>query len=153
MPGAIEREFELGWVERAGRLAQEAGEPAAPCGSTCHWLYKSITMDAGGRIIPCCASPRSDADLVFSKFDGGAASGLFNSEKYRMSRLFFADPDAYQIERGARRFDRNPYCVTCEWTKRRQTIDNTQIRRYFNDLKAGAGKLFNTGSLEILSSW
>jgi hypothetical protein len=148
----IEREFEAGWLERAASLAPEGGELAPPSGSTCQWLYKNITMDAGGRIFPCCASPRPDADLVFSKFDG-AASELFNSGKYRLSRLFFKDPKAYWLARDPSGLDRDRYCVICEWNKTATNTGSAQIRDYFKYLKTTGGSLFNSKSLEILSSW
>ena len=58
--------------------------------SSCKWLYRSITLDASGRIFPCCAAPRPDMDLVFSQFEPGGTAEVYNSEKYQLARLAFA---------------------------------------------------------------
>ena len=31
---------------------------------TCSWLYKNMSVDANGRVFPCCSAPRPDADLM-----------------------------------------------------------------------------------------
>ena len=144
----IDREFETSLVEKAICDCKESRERTSA--STCHWLYKSMTMDAGGRIFPCCAAPAPDKDLIFSRVDVGATSEPFNSDKHRMARLFFADPRAYRLERDARHLDRDPYCVNCEWNKTVVNTDSAQISHY---LKAAAGDRFNAASIEILSSW
>jgi sulfatase maturation enzyme AslB (radical SAM superfamily) len=142
----IEQEFEVRWSERAADVVEEA----ARSGSTCHWLYKSMTMDAGGRIFPCCGAPTPDKDLIFANFAGKTASELFNSEKHRLARLFFRDPKAYQEEREAGNLDRDPHCVDCEWNKTTANTDRTQIRNY---LRAAGADLFTSASVNILSSW
>ena len=144
----IDREFESRLAEKATDDPQECR--AKTSASTCHWLYKSMTMDAGGRIFPCCAAPAPDTDLIFSKFDVGAPSEPFNSDKHRLARLFFADPDAYRLERAAGHLDRDPYCVNCEWNKTAVNTDRAQIKQY---LKDAAGDRFNDASLDILASW
>ena len=82
---------------------------------TCHYLYKNIVMDAKGRIMPCCAAPRPDADLVFGSAQSGA--DVFNSEKYRLARLSFADPELYQIEQASTGLSKGPHCAKCEWNQ------------------------------------
>jgi MoaA/NifB/PqqE/SkfB family radical SAM enzyme len=143
----IEREFEVRWSEKARGMALE---DVAQSGATCHWLYKSMTMDSGGRIFPCCGAPTRDRDLVFANFDGKDAPALFNSEKYQLARLFFADSKAYRAERDAGSLDRDPYCVDCEWNKTTVNTDRTQIRNYLN---AAGGNVFTVASVNILSSW
>ena len=143
----IEREFDAPWPAVAnGR----EGDHAPSSGSTCHWLYKSITMDSGGRIFPCCAAPRPDMDLIFSRFDDAQITEPFNSEKHRLARMFFADSQAYKAERGALRLDRDPHCVNCEWNKETANTGSAQIQQY---LKAAGGGLFHPESLALLSSW
>ena len=148
--GAIEREFEMRWSDRLGSGLEEDGHTAAQPGSTCQWLYKSVTVDAGGRIFPCCAPPRPDIDLHFANSDGPLAAEPYNSDKYRLSRLFFADPDRYRRERESLALARDPHCVNCEWNKDAINTDGKQVRQY---LKAVGGGLFNPGSVEILSDW
>jgi MoaA/NifB/PqqE/SkfB family radical SAM enzyme len=144
----IEREFDASFLERAGSDSETSR--GGTSGSTCHWLYKVMTMEAGGRIFPCCAAPAPDRDLVFSNFDGGAGADPFNSPKHRLARLFFADAEEYRRERDARGLDREPYCVNCEWNKTTVNIDRVQIRQY---LRAGGGDRFNAASLEMLCDW
>ncbi len=144
---AIEREFALGWFER---LSDAGWEEAPQPGPACQWLYKSITVDGGGRVFPCCAPPRPDIDLVFGQFNGAGDAGLFNSEKYRLARLAFVDADRYRTRLAASGLAREPHCVKCEWNQDTVNTDGRQVRQY---LKAAGGKLFNEGSAQILSSW
>ena len=139
---AIDREFDTRW---AGM-----GEPEEPSqvSSTCHWLYKSISMDSNGKIFPCCGAPRPDVDLIFDVFDGSPAADPFNSEKYRLARLSFSDPESYQAE--STRLGKNPHCENCEWDKDNVPTDSAQIRQYF---KSAGGDLFSPQSLGILSTW
>ena len=133
----IEREFDREWQPvRSGTPQQE--------GITCQWLYRSMTLDAGGRIFPCCAAPRPDLDLVFASFDGEEEA--FNSQKYRLARLGFVDGPAYEAQRGVL----DPHCAKCVWNKDSVNTDAAQIRQY---LKAAGGSLFNADSLSILSAW
>ena len=133
----IEREFEREWRPVGN------GSPKQD-GITCQWLYRSITLDAGGRVFPCCAAPRPDLDLVFASFDG--EGDPFNSEKYRLARLGFVDGPAYEAQRGAL----DPHCAKCVWNKETVNTDAAQIRQY---LKAAGGGVFNSESLGILSAW
>jgi MoaA/NifB/PqqE/SkfB family radical SAM enzyme len=139
----IEREFESGWLEK---LVGQPQEERGSAGHTCHWLYKSMTMDAGGKILPCCAAPGSGRDLVFSSFDTGAVKDPFNSDKYRLARLYFADKEAYL--RTERR--QEPYCVNCTWNQTRTDIGSAQVENY---LKAAGSALFSAKSIRMLSSW
>lgn len=54
----IAREFDTPWEQRLeGTASESLYEPVAPSEHTCKWLYTSLTMDATGRIIPCCSAP------------------------------------------------------------------------------------------------
>jgi sulfatase maturation enzyme AslB (radical SAM superfamily) len=147
---AIEREYAVRWMDRQTDNSGGRWMAAPNRGPTCQWLYKSITLDGGGRIFPCCAPPRPDIDLVFAQFDGNAGSAIFNSEKYRLARLALADPAAYQTELTLHPRERNPHCAKCEWNKDTVNTDGRQVRQY---LRAAGGTLFNEGSMKILSSW
>src|ERR1035438_2587703 len=48
---------------------------------TCHWLYKTMVMDANGRILPCCAAPNPAGELVFSTLTHARPDDCFNSER------------------------------------------------------------------------
>jgi MoaA/NifB/PqqE/SkfB family radical SAM enzyme len=148
---ALEHEFDQRWTDKAAaRCAPGLAPERAPGpGQTCEFLYKSITMDAGGRIFPCCCSPTPNRDLTFAQFDIGSSGDEFNSDKHQRSRLAFVDPKAYRLDRDTRGFDRDPYCVKCEWDK---TADpnSKQIRNYF---QAAGPDLIGDRNLEVLSNW
>src|SRR5205807_10668264 len=73
---AFEHEFEAPWSGAAERLSADPVS-TVPATAGCPWLYKNIVMDANGRILPCCASPAPDKELVFSQFDDVDAGDLF----------------------------------------------------------------------------
>jgi MoaA/NifB/PqqE/SkfB family radical SAM enzyme len=146
---AIEREFSQSWAGQLMGSAQEDSGSAARPPTTCEWLYKSITMDAGGKVFPCCCAPTANADLLFSKVEEQTSADVFNSDKQQLARLSFADPQAYDAQREAGGFGRGPYCARCEWSK---TADpgSDQLRQYFNSTVRG---LWNNESLNLLSGW
>jgi MoaA/NifB/PqqE/SkfB family radical SAM enzyme len=137
---SIERDFERKWSEDA------KADTVSRSGESCEWLYKSITMDAGARIFPCCCAPTSRKDLHFSTFDRAAPGDSFNSEKHKLARLFFLDPARYREEYGSSRPEANPYCVRCEWDKSADP-NPAQIRNYF---RASAPGLFDARTLDLL---
>ena len=145
---AIEREFEAGWVERLAHQPKEDCEPVAASEHTCRWLYKNITMDANGRIFPCCGAPGPSGDLIFSNFDAHEPQDPFNSEKYRRARKFFADRNAYQRERETRTGEGEPYCVDCQWSDGMADIDSAQVAYY---LRAAGQALFSAKCVAMLS--
>jgi hypothetical protein len=126
----------------------EDGEPAKRSEHTCPWLYKNMTMDANGRIFPCCGAPEPSGNLIFSNFDGNSAGESFNSERYRLARQSFADRKTYRQERAAGSLDPEPYCVNCEWDQEKAAIDSTQVAQY---LQAAGTALFNGKSVAMLS--
>jgi MoaA/NifB/PqqE/SkfB family radical SAM enzyme len=146
----IDRAFSAPWVDRTGRSLPAGLLGAAGPGETCSWLYRSITVDANGRIFPCCGSPAPDADLVFSEFDSTPSFDVFNSEKYRLSRLSFVDMETFRQERERSQLNRDPHCAKCDWDKEAHSTSGNNISRYF---QATARGLFNRESLAVLSSW
>ena len=143
---AIELEFEAGWIEKLVAQPQEDREQKPVAGHTCHWLYKSMTMDANGRILPCCGAPGPGRDLIFSTFDGSDVSDPFNSGKHRLARLYFADKEAY-VSTGCHE---EPYCVSCTWNQTHINIGNVEVQQY---LRAAGAALFNFDSIRMLTSW
>jgi MoaA/NifB/PqqE/SkfB family radical SAM enzyme len=146
---AIEREFAGSWTGQSAGIAAESSGSAAQPPATCEWLYKSITMDAGGKVFPCCCAPTANADLLFAKVEEQGSTDVFNSDKQQLARLSFADPQEYDAQREAGGYGRGPYCARCEWSK---TADpgGEQLRQYFNATVRG---LWNSESLNLLSSW
>jgi MoaA/NifB/PqqE/SkfB family radical SAM enzyme len=119
-------------------LRREERPPAS--GHTCHWLYRSLVMDATGRIMPCCSAPRPDADLVFAHFDG--FGDPFNSEKHISARALFST--------GTVPCDSAPYCIRCDWDQTGVVISGPEIQRYF---RAVDPAYFDRRSLRLLSEW
>jgi MoaA/NifB/PqqE/SkfB family radical SAM enzyme len=151
---AIEREFATTWLARLARHPDGAHREKAPAKHVCHWLYKNMVMDATGRIIPCCAAPQPSKDLVFANFTGTAQESpeAFNSEKYRLARLSFADKQAYAQARADSLLDHDPHCHNCDWYSDQQAaqIDAGQVQNY---LRAAAPDLFDEKSITALSVW
>jgi len=135
--GSIARAFEKPWNQDAANDSQ----PTA--GHTCHWLYKNMIMDAGGRIMPCCGGPRPDTKLVFGTFDGNG-SDPFNSERYQQARAWFSKGASVSPS------DNAPHCTRCEWDQETVNISSPEIRRYF---RAADAAFFDRRSLRILSGW
>jgi MoaA/NifB/PqqE/SkfB family radical SAM enzyme len=146
---SIEREFEASWSERLAQLPM-ANRPGPPSAHTCHWLYKNMVMDANGRILPCAAAPRLDAELVFSTFNHERPHDCFNSELYREARLFFADKAAYQAERANADGIPGPYCEGCEWNQVVTDIGGCAIGVALRTFGKG---LIDSPTIQILSAW
>jgi MoaA/NifB/PqqE/SkfB family radical SAM enzyme len=135
--GAIKHEFENPWNQDA------ASNSPPTSGHTCHWLYKNMIMDAGGRIMPCCGGPRPESNLVFGTFDG-KGSDPFNSERYRQARAWFSDGVPASASGDA------PHCTRCEWDQETVNVGSAEIRHYF---RAADAAFFDRRSLRILSGW
>ena len=146
---AIDAAFESSWAAQLARYPESDLNPGTASEHMCHWLYRNMVMDATGRILPCCAAPRPDADLVFDILNGAAADS-FNSEKYRLARLSFSDKPAYATARAASSLTADPHCANCDWYSDQQSalIDAPAIAKYFRI--AGNG-LVDANSVSILS--
>ena len=146
---AIEQEFASPWSARLGD-DREAGipDPEASSRHTCHYLYKNMVMDGRGRILPCCAAPQPGLDLVFG--DAQSGEDVYNSEKYRLARLSFANPELYRIEQAGSAPGAGPFCEKCEWNQDRAQINNANLSTYF---RAVGPQVFNPASLATLMSW
>jgi hypothetical protein len=144
---AIAREFDDPWTDQLARLRRRPGEPILPAPHTCHWLYKNITMDANGRIFPCCGVPGPGLDLVFSNFDTGAEHDCFNSEQYQAARLFFADPAAYQALGSHKK---TPHCTNCEFDQLKTDIGPDEVGNY---LRAIGRRFLDSATIKTLSAW
>jgi len=145
----IEREFAATWQERFANVNDPgSANPPARAEHTCHYLYKNIVMDARGRVMPCCGAPRPDIDLVFGTAQSGA--DVFNTDKYRLARLSFANPEQYRTEQAAAGTLMGPYCANCDWNQDRAQIDKESLKNYF---AAVGTDIFNPASIATLSSW
>lgn len=131
----IEGAFERPWNEDG------ASDSGPSPGHTCHWLYKNTAMDATGRIMPCCAAPARDKNLVFGTLDGSGRDP-FNTRSYREARSFFSTETPLS--------ERSPYCTKCELDHTAVAIGETEIRQYF---RAADRVFFDRHSLSLLSDW
>jgi len=102
-------------------------------------------MDANGMILPCCGSSTQSRDLQFGTFPADTGDP-FNSVKYQLARLSFANKDAYENKKP----ETEPHCINCTWNHEKTDIGNAHVEQYLRS--AGSG-LFNRESLETLCSW
>ncbi|HXP87749.1 MAG TPA: radical SAM protein [Bryobacteraceae bacterium] len=142
---AIEREFDA----LPAHLPPAPPNGPAPSGRSCEWLYKSITMDSSGRILPCCCAPRQGAELTFGAFNPATPGGeeVFNSPLHQLARGFFAGPQQYW--RANEHQERHPFCVKCKWDKVADP-DRMQMRNYFAMTGSSA---FDDPALDQLTEW
>lgn len=107
---AVERFFDEGWLQRLSKPGFE--EPDYGEGSSCAWLYYSVTADATGRVMPCCMSPSSLKHLIYGSLDEPQGNWL-SAPAFAASRASFADREAF--EQAANEFDSfsQPHCVQC----------------------------------------
>lgn len=105
--GVIDELFEIGWV---GRMIKSKinDEPINRNVSTCDWLYFNVTLDAVGRIMPCCAPPPVHSTLVFGNINNEFG---MNTQYYKLARLSFTDKSRYFDETKA--LSKKPYCADC----------------------------------------
>jgi len=107
---AVEVSFATSWLEH-DRDGTE--EPSRAESSTCRWLYQSITLDAVGRIHPCCMPPVNDLHRVYGTFPDPEPQP-FNARDMKLSRLAFADRPAYQAAIGDTPPSEAPFCAICK---------------------------------------
>jgi MoaA/NifB/PqqE/SkfB family radical SAM enzyme len=145
----IARAFSTGWAPG------ETVSSASQASHTCHWLYKNMVMDANGRIIPCCAAPKPETDLVFANAFQNAASDDFNSPKYQLARQSFSNPAAYaeairNTGLTGEPSPGEPYCAKCEWNQTSAHTDSEQVAQYFRTVGQST---FDQRTIQLLSSW
>lgn len=111
----IDEAFRKSWLMR---LDETVSDAAAPDAHTCPWLYFNLTMDGGGRILPCCMAPTRDGrNLVFANFEasgGESALSLVNTPMAMLAREAFADREAYERKSVSTKIDGRPFCAICE---------------------------------------
>ncbi|MEB2343607.1 MAG: radical SAM protein [Deltaproteobacteria bacterium] len=103
----VEQRFAEGWQTLA---AGHPEEPARPASGTCAWLYFNQSVDALGRVMPCCISPTTRKRLVFGQLGDGTTEP-WNSADFLLSRLAFADREEFRsVTRGN---PEPPWCSVC----------------------------------------
>ena len=113
---AIDAAFSQSWTARFESLIASE-DHAAPHSATCWWLYYNLTLDAAGRVLPCCMAPHlGTKKLVFTKLTRNESQGaldLVNSDMATMARQAFADPVGYNNRASTVAADDRPYCAMC----------------------------------------
>jgi len=137
----IEREFATHWTERIATQGQPMNTPSA---HTCSWLYKSMVMDANGRILPCCGAPRPGIHLAFAEFPD-AQTDCFNSDDYQRARQYFADGTKSKPESSPA-----PHCEKCDWDQTRTGINYSQLAQYLRTTSRG---LVDATAIKTLADW
>lgn len=110
----IEACFSETWLERGDRLKALHQPSNRSASGTCGWLYKSITTDASGRIMPCCIAPGIGKNLVYGSLEEAATEGSFNLVDTRQSRLSFADRKRFEHESEDASAESVPHCASCD---------------------------------------
>ena len=153
----IGHEFAMSWSARLGADAVLAEKESA---HACHWLYRVMVMDAGGRVLPCCCSPTTQRDLVFSEQgDQPPAGDHYNSLKYELSRSYFADPEGYR-KASAASGRTDPHCVNCTWNQEETNFGSQHLQNYFKgsefqkaSIHGEPATVFDAESLALLCNW
>ncbi len=99
------------WADRYESVA-DLGRPSESVRGSCTWLYYSLTMDAAGRITPCCLPPMLQPDprhLVYANFNGKSSRDVVNSpDVIRARRDCRSEHESYQ------HCEPMPYCILCD---------------------------------------
>lgn len=106
----IALEFARPWASRLG--GGPLDEPSRSRSATCAWLYQSLTLDARGRVTPCCMTPEVGSHRVYGTYPD-AGSETFNQVDYQLSRLAFADRSSYAEAVDGRAEAAAPFCAVC----------------------------------------
>jgi MoaA/NifB/PqqE/SkfB family radical SAM enzyme len=114
----------------------------------CDWLYKNITMDATGRIMPCTRPPAIDANLVFAD---SFREGRFNSELHRLARQFFRNPVGYSTEVADKPSGELPFCSSCPHSNTVLDIDTQHVRQHLDNI--GLYKGLSEEAKVALTDW
>ncbi len=102
--------FRRSWVDRA-RAAGPLEEPSRGQSSTCEWLYQNMTLDAGGRVMPCCLAPENNRHQIYSTYPQDADA--FNTKDFKLSRLSFSDRKAFDDATAHLQKSATPFCGEC----------------------------------------
>ena len=105
-----EADFSLQWNESLlDRMERIGGmdEAGAANVNLCSWLYQNITMDALGRILPCCTPPADARKLVYGTVND--SGDWFNLPDMQLSRRRGAIKAAGLADDP----ETSPYCLKC----------------------------------------
>jgi MoaA/NifB/PqqE/SkfB family radical SAM enzyme len=144
----IDEQFELPWADRLAERSVE--EPSRSGSSTCQWLYQSLTLDARGRVLPCCMPPEKALHRVYGSLPADGPL-LFNEPDYRMSRLAFADRGEFDAIGGGLSSQDVPFCAICTANPEVTYALDRDVGRDLALLDSRG--LLAPGSLDALTRW
>ncbi len=149
----INEHFSRSWVERYEELGCHADRASASTKPTCAYLYKNITMDALGNIMPCCMAPNKDRHLVFSNNKTG---GSWNAHMYALARKYFAANDAeYQMETKGLKDAYVPFCSRCSEPTSNSTfsvvVTPVHVKEYLD--KVCVSDILSEENKSVLADW
>jgi MoaA/NifB/PqqE/SkfB family radical SAM enzyme len=114
----------------------------------CDWLYKNITIDAKGRIMPCTRPPGIDVNLVFAD---NFQKDCFNSELHRLARQFFQNRAVYSAEVADKPPAELPFCSRCPHANAVLDIDTQHVRQHLDNV--GLYKGLSEEAKAALTDW
>jgi MoaA/NifB/PqqE/SkfB family radical SAM enzyme len=141
-PRADVRDMRMGLEDENKRA--RLGRDGRKC---CDWLYKNITMDATGRIMPCTRPPGID-NLVFADY---FQKDCFNSELHKVARQFFRNSSDYSAEIAGKPADELPFCSRCPHANTVLDIDTQHVRQHLDNV--GLYKSLSVEAKAALTDW
>jgi sulfatase maturation enzyme AslB (radical SAM superfamily) len=142
----IRKRFNKRWGEN-GEQDKTVRMPADKK-ATCDYLYKSVVMDARGRVMPCCSPPSISQNIVFDQFEEG--KDAFNSPLYQLSRLFFSNSKEYGSQITLLK-EGTPYCSQCQQLPVKSVIETRHVFDYLNRIRTF--DILSEKSKKILTDW
>lgn len=145
----IEELFRAGWSRRAESVGG-LDEISRSESSTCEWLYQSITLDAAGRIFPCCMPPEKSLHRVYGKFPQEEADP-FLAQDMIASRLAFADRETFEQQYPNQSQSEMPFCAICTANPELSYTLARDVRRDLTLLDKNG--LLATETVQLLTTW
>lgn len=143
----IWREFARPWAAGPALRDNDVSAPDAKAELPCSWLYTSMTVDANGRVLPCCCAPRLGFELVFGDLEDENGD-WFNSEHYMQARRSFADRRGYETIRASGA--PSPHCANCEWDQRHSAFGREEFAQY---LRTASRATIDVDSIALCTQW
>ncbi len=108
----VDRHFSRRWLDRYKQINANLRQGSVNRRPACQWLYKSITIDGLGNVMPCCMAPSRDRELVYSSV---GVADPYNSDMYVTSRAHFLNEGEHEIQINGVDSESKPYCTFCSF--------------------------------------
>lgn len=146
----IENHFSRRWSDRLAHVS--GGEQTVPTSENsrkCTWLYKCVTMDARGRLMPCARPPSKTDNLVFSHVN---SNETVNSDLHQRARLYFKNSSEYRRQSANWSYNERPFCEQCEHPDTKLDISTEEgVRKHLDNF--GLFRLLSEQSKQLLTNW